>query len=135
MYSFLSDKEKLIFLSGVFEGEGNFGYYKHGKGTKQIELSVTMTDKDVVDKFFEYFNKGYVCSPKPRETYYKKLYKWKATGLEALKIINIMIPYLGKRRVEKYYGMVQSIRDGNKDGSPHILQSSENKTSNVGRSS
>ena len=131
MYSFFSDKEKLIFLCGVFEGEGNFGYYKHGKGTRQIELSVTMTDKDVVDKFLEYFNKGYICSPKPRKTYYKNLYKWKATGLEALKIINMMIPYLGKRRREKYYGMVQLIRDGGKDRSPYILQPSKDETGDV----
>jgi len=31
MWSFLTDKEKLILLSGIFEGEGTFGNHKGGK--------------------------------------------------------------------------------------------------------
>ena len=54
------------------------------------------------------------------------------TGLEGLKILHLMIPYLCKRRQEQYYGMVQLIRDGSKDGSAYILQPTKNKTSNVG---
>ena len=136
MFQFLSSKEKLIFLSGIFEGEGTFGYfkaglYRDGRVRRKIEVSVEMSDKDVINLFHTYFEKGniYVRSFK---NHYKTLYRWKVMGLEGLKILHLMIPYLCKRRQEQYYGMVQLIRDGGKDRSAYILQPTENKTSDVG---
>ncbi len=135
MFQFLSSKEKLIFLSGIFEGEGTFGYfkaglYRDGRVRRKIEVSVEMSDKDVINLFHTYFEKGniYVRSFK---NHYKTLYRWKVMGLEGLKILHLMIPYLCKRRQEQYYGMVQLIRDGSKNGSAYLLQSSKDKTSNV----
>jgi hypothetical protein len=135
VFKFLSDKEKLIFLAGIFEGEGTFGYFKGGKYRdgrvrRKIEVSVEMTDRDVVDLFHNFFNKGnvYVRSFK---NHYKTSYRWKVVGLEGLKILHLMLPYLCKRRQEQYYGMVQSIRDGSKDGSAYLLKPSKDKTSNV----
>ena len=136
MFQFLSSKEKLIFLSGIFEGEGTFGnfkagLYKDGKVRRKIEVSVEMTDRDVVNLFHTHFNIGnvYVRSFK---NHYKTSYRWKVSGLEGLKILHLMLPYLCKRRQEQYYGMVQLIRDGGKDRSAYILQPTENKTSDVG---
>ena len=138
MFKFLNKKEKLIFLSGIFEGEGTFGnfkagVYRDGRVRRKIEISVEMTDKDVVDLFHTYFNKGNVYV-RTFENHYKTSYRWKVAGLEGLKILHLMLPYLCKRRQEQYYGMVQLIRDGGKDRSAYILQPTENKTSNVGRS-
>jgi len=138
MWTFLSPKEKLILLSGIFEGEGHFGNhkagkYKSGKSKFVIEAVIEMVDEDVIEKFLQYFNCGSVCKPTMRDNNYQT-FRWKVTGVEALKVIHKMLPYLGKRRQEKYYGMVQSIRDGSKDGSTYLLQPSENKTSNVRRS-
>ncbi len=132
MWSFFTPKEKLIFLSGIFEGEGSFGYYSKGiNKTNNIECSITMSDYDIIQKFYKYFKKGSVYETKPRKKNYKKLFRYKVTGVEALKIIHLMIPYLGKRRVDNYYGMVQSIRNGSKNRSTYLLQPSEDKTSNV----
>ena len=136
MWSFLSDKEKLILLSGIFEGEGTFGYhkngkYKSGKIRHQIQACVGMTDKDVVYKFLEFFKCGSICEPRLRSNYHKQIYKWRVTGERALFVIHEMIPYLGIRRQSNYYGMVQSIRNGDKDWSPYLLQPSENKAGNV----
>ena len=136
MFKFLNKKEKLIFLSGIFEGEGTFGYfkaglYKDGRVRRKIEVSVEMTDPDVVNLFYNYFNKGNVYVRK-FDNHYKTAYRWKVSGLEGLKILHLMLPYLCKRRQEQYYGMVQLIRDGSKDGSAYLLQPTKNKTSNVG---
>jgi|TARA_B100000085_G_C18491191_1_gene491363 hypothetical protein len=131
MFKFLSDREKLIFLSGIFEGEGCFGHFKNGKKPKRIEIQLQMTDPDVVNKFYDYFKKGHL-SKKEYTNHYKTLYRWKVTGLEALKILHKMLPYFCKRRKENYYGMVQSIRNGSKDGSAYILEPSKDKTSDVG---
>jgi len=138
MWTFLSPKEKLILLSGIFEGEGHYGNhkagkYKSGKSKYVIESTIEMVDEDIIEKFFEFFKCGSVCKPKIRNNNYQT-YRWRVTGVEALKVIHKMLPYLGKRKQEKYYGMVQSIRDGSKDGSAYLLQPSENKTSNVRRS-
>ena len=136
MFKFLSKKEKLIFLSGIFEGEGTFGYfkaglYRDGRVRRKIEVSVEMTDPDVVNLFHTFFNKGNVYVRK-FDNHYKTAYRWKVSGLEGLKILHLMLPYLCKRRQEQYYGMVQLIRDGSKDGSAYLLQPTKNKTSNVG---
>ena len=131
MFEFLSDQEKLIFLSGIFEGEGCFGHFKNGKKPRRIEIQLQMTDPDVVNKFYNYFKKGHI-SKKEYANHYKTIYRWKVTGLEALKILHKMLPYFCKRRKENYYGMVQSIRNGSKDGSAYILEPSKDKTSDVG---
>lgn len=135
MFNFLSDKEKLIFLSGVFEGEGTLGYFKSGKKAdgsvkRKIEVSVEMTDYDVVNLFKQYFQLGSIYTRK-WDNHYKTSYRWKVYGLKALKILHLMLPYLCKRRQEKYYGMVQSIRDGNKDGRAYLLEPSKDETSDV----
>ena len=137
MFEFLSFKEKLIFLSGIFEGEGTFGYFKAGKhrnGTerRKIEVSVEMTDHDVVSLYQDFFNAGNIYT-RTFDNHYKTSYRWKVVGLEGLKILHLMIPYLCKRRREQYYGMVQLIRNGSKDGGAYLLQPTKNQTSNVGR--
>ena len=134
MWSFLSDKEKLILLSGIFEGEGCCGYYRAGN-SRNIELAVAMTDEDVILKFKEFFKVGFTGRlNRLKKSHHKICYRWKVTGVEALKVMHLMLPYLGKRRIQNYYGMVQSIRDGSKNWSAYILQPTKDQTSNVGRS-
>ena len=137
MFNYLSNREKLIFLSGIFEGEGTFGnfkagLYRDGRVRRKIEVSVEMTDKDVVDLFHTYFNIGNVYV-RSFENHYKTSFRWKVSGLEGLKILHLMLPYLCKRRQEQYYGMVQSIRNGCKDGNAYLLEPSKDKTSDVRR--
>ena len=138
MFNFLSQKERLIFLAGIFEGEGSFGYFRAGKyrdGSirRKIEVAVEMCDLDVVTMFQDHFQKGSVHTRK-FNNHYKTAYRWRVSGLEGLKILHLTLPYFCKRRQKQYYGMVQLIRDGSKDGSAYLLQPTENKTSNVRRS-
>ena len=51
MFEKLSRKQQLIFLSGVFEGEGWFGLNKWGVRTPVAVLEVQMSDEDVIKKF------------------------------------------------------------------------------------
>ena len=137
MFQFLNDREKLIFLAGIFEGEGTFGYFKAGKyrnGTvrRKMEVAVEMTDLDVVSMFKEHFKRGAVYT-RVFKNHFKTAYRWKVSGVEGLKILHLMLPYFCKRRQKQYYGMVQLIRDGSKNGSAYLLQPTENKTSNVRR--
>ena len=136
MFQFLSDREKLIFLAGIFEGEGTFGYFKAGKyrnGTvrRKMEVAVEMTDLDVVSMFKEHFKRGAVYT-RVFKNHFKTAYRWKVSGVEGLKILHLMLPYFCKRRQKQYYGMVQLIRDGSKDGNAYLLKPSKDKTSNVG---
>ena len=137
MFQFLNDREKLIFLAGIFEGEGTFGYfragkYRNGNIRRKIEVAVEMTDSDVVNLFHNHFAKGHI-SIRTFTNHFKTTYRWRVSGLEGLKILHLMLPYLCKRRQEQYYGMVQLIRDGSKNRSAYLLQPTENKTSNVRR--
>jgi hypothetical protein len=131
----LSEKEKLIFLAGVFEGEGTMGYWKNGvrngKIRKRIQCSVKMTDKDIIYRFMNYFNCGYVSEMKQREDHYKICWSWTITGSKALQVLEQMLPYLGLRRSKKYHDMVKSFRDSIQNGSHVIREQTKRETSNL----
>ena len=55
MFEQLSKKEQLIYLSGLFEGEGWFGLNKKPNGwTPSASLEVQMSDESVVRLFQKY---------------------------------------------------------------------------------
>ena len=59
----LSRKEKIIFLAGVFDGEGSFGCYLAGSPAYKkhyLQVSVEATDSDLVARFNEVFPVGAV---------------------------------------------------------------------------
>ena len=53
-YESLPEKNKLIFLAGVFDGEGSFGIWSKWKKQKYLACSVETTDKDMVTRFYEF---------------------------------------------------------------------------------
>ena len=62
-YNYLSKEQKLIFLAGVFEGEGSFGFWgKEQKNNRYLRAQVRMTDEDIVVRFIDYFKLGSVLS-------------------------------------------------------------------------
>ena len=55
-YESLPAKSKLIFLAGIFDGEGSFGIWSKGKGRKkEFACTIEMTDKDTLLKFVDMF--------------------------------------------------------------------------------
>ena len=132
----LNKKEQLILLAGIFEGEGWFGINKRKYGwTPSAVMEIQMTDEEIVTKFKEYLKaEAPIYKRKKKEKdYHKDVYRFTIKGHRALHFMEEMLPYLGIRRREQYYAVVKSIGDGPKNWSPPICQSSEDETSNVGR--
>ena len=135
MFDKLSKKEQLILLAGIFEGEGWFGLNRTNKlnYTPVAVLEVQMSDEDVVKKFQRYCNTNKKIHFKPkRKEHYKDQYRFTLSGTRALQLMEEMLPYLGIRRKEQYYAVVQSIGDGPKNWSPPISEQTKDKASNVG---
>ena len=132
----LSEKEKLIFLAGVFEGEGTMGYWKNGitkngKVMRRIQCAVKMTDKDIIDRFMDYFNCGNVLQLKQKENHHKICWSWRITGSKALQVLEQMLPYFGSRRSKKYYDMVKSFRLSIQNGSHVVREQTKRETSHI----
>ena len=112
VYDNLSQQEKIIFLAGVFDGEGSFGIWSKLKRKKYFACSVEMSDKDVVKKFYEFFGGCmYLC--KKRQEHHKDTWRWRVNGQGALKSMDMMISYLCIRRKEKYKNVVQCLKISN----------------------
>jgi len=100
-YEKLPKRNKIIFLAGLFDGEGSFGVWGKGDGRKSFQCSVEMCDKDSVNKFTEFFG-GKVVKPRLRKSHWSQTYKWKLSGGRAYDCIDILIEYMCIRRQEKY---------------------------------
>ena len=105
-YENLSEKNKLLFLAGLFDGEGSFGLWGKGNGRKSFQCSVEMCDQDSVKKFADFFG-GNVVKPRLRKSHWTQTYKWKLSGGRAYECVEMMIEYMSLRRQEKYENVVQ----------------------------
>ena len=117
-FNILTDREKLIYLAGVFEGEGSIsGHWPYRNGVKVnrawvLQISVEMSDEDSVLKFKDFFKLGSLSTRKRRDSnlttdkiakdYYKRTYSWRATTAQAYSVLLQLRPFLGKRRIEQY---------------------------------
>ena len=118
-YDKLSKEQKLIFLAGVFEGEGSFGFWgKDNKNNRYFRIQVRMTDEDIVVRFVDFFRLGYVNSHIPKKNHLKKSWKWTVAGDKAMEVMLQMAPYLGIRRKEKFEQCCQSYKQ-----LPHLRKS------------
>jgi len=130
MYDTLSEKERTIFLSGVFDGEGSFGSWSNGRDRgRSIYVKVETTDQDMVQRFADHFG-GNVVFSKARKENWKPTYTWRLRGEAALAVLKGMIPYCCKRRREKFYGLVKPTGYGCEDGSSHLQKQTRIKEVN-----
>lgn len=115
-------QNKLAYLAGVFDGEGSFGYWSKGQKSdgRELVVQVEMRDLDIVGKFQEFFACGNIGYRAPRTENASSTHVWKVKGDKALEVLNLMLPFFGKRRTEKYYDTMGSIRSGNQSGSSNI---------------
>ena len=118
-YDKLTKEQKLIFLAGVFEGEGSFGFWgKDNKNNRYFRIQVRMTDEDIVVRFVDFFKLGYVNSHIPKKDHLKKSWKWTVAGDRAMDVMLQMAPFLGIRRQEKFNQCCQSFKQ-----LPHLRKS------------
>ena len=101
-YDKLSRREQIIFLAGVFDGEGSFGVWSQGKKKKRnLQIKVETTDSDMVARFHAMYG-GLFFVLNKRKEHWKHTFRWKLTGEKAWQAISEMIPYMCKRRKEKF---------------------------------
>ena len=105
-YEKLSEKNKLIFLAGLFDGEGSFGIWGKGQGRKTFQCGIEMCDKDILDRFSDFFG-GNVMKVKLRKSHWTQTWRWRLSGPRAFECIDLLIEYMCQRRQEKYYNVVK----------------------------
>lgn len=134
LYDNLRIKEKIIFLAGVFDGEGSFGYWSKGKGVaREICMSVETTDEDMVKRFVIQFGGSFYKREARNPEKHKSTWQWRLKGSNAYMTLKAMIPYMCLRRREKFYGLVKLVGNGSKDRSPHLQKQTRVKKTNVRR--
>ena len=101
LYEKLPKKHKLIFLAGLFDGEGSFGIWGKGNGRKSFQCSVEMCDKDIIQRFVDIFG-GSILTVKIRNDKWKQTRRWRQSGKKAFASIEKMIDYMCQRRKDKY---------------------------------
>jgi len=102
-YDKLSKEQKLIFLAGVFEGEGSFGFWgKVGKSNRYLRAQIRMCDEDIVVRFINYFKLGSISTNLPKNNKHSRSFKWVVAGDRAVDVMLQLYPYLGIRRQEKF---------------------------------
>ena len=97
-FELMKDTDK-AWLAGLFEGEGCIT-----TGSNCVQIKIVMTDKDVIEKVDILFpsSSGVKQFKNTEGLGNKKLYIWRITkGDYVKKFINIILPWLGKRRKEK----------------------------------
>ena len=102
-YDKLSKKSKIIWLSGLFDGEGSFGIWSKGVGKKKaFAATIEMGDEDIILRFQNMFG-GVVFKTKKKQERFRQLWRWRCVGDRAYDCIDKMIEYMGTRRQEKYH--------------------------------
>ena len=110
-YRTLTKEQKLIFLAGVFEGEGSFGFWgKTDKANRYLRVQIMMTDEDIVVRFIDYFKLGFVNTRIPKNNKHKQVWRWVVSGDKAIEVMLLFFPYLGIRRQEKFIECCQSYK-------------------------
>ncbi len=99
----MNENTKIAWAAGLFEGEGCVYKTANSSGSFYICLSLCSTDLDVVTRFFKIVGSGRMYGPyQPRYLNAKLKYDWRSTRRDDTeKILNLLIPYLGERRLDR----------------------------------
>ena len=98
----LSDLE-LGWLVGILEGEGCFSFSKTQKGFWRFEVSVNMTDEDVIYALPRITGLGNIYGPqRKKKEHWKPSWKWAVVKEEDVKDLCVRVkPHMhGRRRVQ-----------------------------------
>ena len=102
LFNSWSEQQKLIFLAGVFEGEGTITMIPQ-KNTIKSSLScrVKMTDRDIIQRFSDFAKYGNIYTEKKPNSENKLSFCWKVNGPRAVNFLHQIAPYLGVRRYNR----------------------------------
>ena len=128
-YESLPVTSKLIFLAGIFDGEGSFGVWSKGIGRKkEFACTIEMTDQDTLQKFADMFG-GQIFPCKIRKAHHIPTWRWRQNGYRAFLIMDKMIDFMSKRRQEKY-NVVKRDKIGGTSRYPHLQEASRDEDVN-----
>jgi len=83
--------------AGLFEGEGSITH-SHGRP----ELSLKMTDKDVMDRFCAWAECNHVRETTQQQSHHKPCYRWRVGNQkDVTRLLEKMLPFFGERRAYK----------------------------------
>lgn len=97
------DKNEILWLAGIMEGEGCFGITSNNR----LVLNCTSTDKDVVQRILRGMGCGNINKNKLLENR-KQSFSWRTGNRRnVIEIITELLPHMGTRRSEKIQEMLE----------------------------
>lgn len=100
----MSGDPSIAWAAGLFEGEGHVIHHQQVDKRKpnvtstHRGLTISMSDRDVVERWMEVVGAGHMVKPYEREgqktLYTVKVYRWEDT----MRVVNLLLPHMGKRR-------------------------------------
>ena len=117
-YENLNERSKLLFLAGLFDGEGSFGIWGKGNNRRTFQCSIEMKDRDILERFKDFFG-GAITICKKRKPHWSQTWRWRLSGGRAYECIDMMIEYMCQRRQEKY-NVVQCTKTRIERGNAHL---------------
>lgn len=98
--------EQIAWAAGLFEGEGCFHASTRKTGKRVVAMRLSMTDRDVVDRFASIMPYGTVRTPRRMSgegrEHHKPIHEWNSqTAVHVVEMVNMLLPYLGARRRAK----------------------------------
>ena len=100
-------KEKLIYLTAFFDGEGHVSIHKRNDNYTRLSLRIANTDKNVLDWVEKNFG-GKLYPKKVYKKHYKPQWEWmlngkKASGLAGLLYIFSIVKKEQLKKMMQYY--------------------------------
>ena len=93
-------RDDVAWACELFDGEGCISVDKR---YSYPTLIMSMTDKDLVERFHAVVGFGNITTRHQKDRGYQKQYSWRASGYKNIKALYEMFkPWLGERRTKKF---------------------------------
>lgn len=89
-----------LWVAGLLEGEGSF-MAGHPSQANLPTIRISMTDKDVLERYADSIGGAAVTPLKSRKEHWKQAYVVQLSGARAVKIMEELRPHMGARRQEQ----------------------------------
>lgn len=101
------DPFEIGWLAGIIDGEGCISHHKY-----TYRISVSMTDKDIVDRLLTVTGVGSVFPKKVGQPHYKPCYTWQVNSpVDVMHILASITPLMSERRRETISKMADSLNE------------------------
>lgn len=107
----MNKRERVIWFTGIFEGEGTFRILREEKAKG---LQIPSTDLDVLEKI-KYFFGGEIYKTSKRKDHWKDCWVWQINSEKAYALVVDMQPYLLSRRLSRSKEWIDLYLKGKKE--------------------